>query len=394
MEKKSSVHAISRNYQLDSFGETHWILLELAPLRKHIPSSTHHESRLGGGASIGGMFGFMNQNVHRTRSRSNSLPWPSPTPDEASGAMSGSGSSGSGSGSGGDSSPSDEGVSVSMSSNSSSGSGNGSGNGNGNGPLREGGVYTHPELHPSHSVTFDRSQAACTSNTMIVPSSPIQAQYLMQQQQQHEERQRGRSGRRRSSQSTTTSSASMFFRQPPMQSIHSLLRARLQCLYTASRSSCRISVRIYFGATGGSKNTADWRFSEGMMVVLDDGQIENDDCWLLGGRGRPYLVCDEEYECSLVSGLAAQGVYTRPAATIRTMRLVRRSSDWDAVLGGGEGGRGDGGVKEWEKVAPQAYLEVMDPKDERLAFSLGPVVFEPEGVKGREWVGTVPHFVY
>ncbi|KAG8831031.1 hypothetical protein FRC17_003853, partial [Serendipita sp. 399] len=130
-----------------------------------------------------------------------------------------------------------------------------------------------------------------------------------------------------------------------------------------------------------------WKFSEGMMVVLDDGEITNDDCWLLGGHGRPYLVSDEEYEFTSCSGLAARDLYVRPAATIRTMRLVRRSSAWDSTAHGG-------GLKEWERIAPQAYLEVVDPKDDRLAFSLGPVVFEPSGVKGNEWVGTIPQFVY
>ncbi|KIM22772.1 hypothetical protein M408DRAFT_28419 [Serendipita vermifera MAFF 305830] len=257
-----SVHAISKGYPLGSFGEIHWILLGLSPLRNHIPT---REPRAGG-----------------KRWRSNSLPSPQ-TPDDA-----------------------------------------------------------YPELNPSLSVTFDLNQA--TNN----PSPP----------------------------SPNSTTASRFFTQAPTRSIHSLVRARLQCLFATSTSSpFSITVRLFFGST--SNDTNSWRMDEGMIIAMNDGTVGEEDSWLLGGHGQPYLVSDKEYAFTIVAGLAADGVYHTPAATFNKLRLIRRWSDWSH--------QGDA-----QRMCPQAYVEIADATDPRITFSLGPVAFDPSGIQGKEWVGVIP----
>lgn len=115
---------------------------------------------------------------------------------------------------------------------------------------------------------------------------------------------------------------------------------------------------------------------EGLIIALNDGVVSDEDSWLMGGHGQPYLVSEKEYNFTVVAGLAADGVYHTPAATFRQIRLIRRWSEWSEK---------DAGV-----VWPQAYVEIADASDPRLTFTLGPVVFESSGMKGKEWVGTIP----
>jgi hypothetical protein len=239
------------------------MLLELAPLRNHIPS---REPR----------------GKVRTRWRSNSLPSPQ-TPEES-----------------------------------------------------------YPELNPSLSVCFDLNQAAYTPSPQL--ASP--------------------------------NSTSMFFRQAPTRSIHSLVRARLSCLFSTT-SSCIVTVRLYFGSNPtASHRKSPWALDEGLMIAINDGVISDEDSWLLGGHGQPFLAADREYNFSLVSGLAGNGIYNTPAATFRKLRLIRRRSSWSG--------------RDTEAIWPQAYVEVSDASDSRLSFSLGPVAFEESGMRGTEWVGIIP----
>ncbi|CAG8680152.1 12403_t:CDS:2, partial [Acaulospora colombiana] len=103
------VHGISKSYPIHTFGETSWIVIELDPLRSHIPTRAPRA-----------------HGKIRTRTRSNSLP-PSPStpPDDSSN------------------------FPLSSSPNSSA---------------------QPPDMHPSHSVCFDINQA---SSTPVMPSSSI-----------------------------------------------------------------------------------------------------------------------------------------------------------------------------------------------------------------------------
>lgn len=112
------------------------------------------------------------------------------------------------------------------------------------------------------------------------------------------------------------------------------------------------------------------------MIAINDGVVSDEDSWLLGGHGQPYLTADREYNFTLVSGLAGDGVYATPAAIFRQMRLIRRRSSWSG--------------RDTEAIWPQAYVEVTDSSDPRLNFSLGPVAFDASGMRGREWVGIIP----
>ena len=67
----------------------------------------------------------------------------------------------------------------------------------------------------------------------------------------------------------------------------------------------------------------------------------------------------------------------RPAATMRRVRLIRRSGSWESDV---------------ERVVPQVFIEVEDPEED-VSCTLGPVHFEPEGACGREWVGEIPTLV-
>ena len=115
---------------------------------------------------------------------------------------------------------------------------------------------------------------------------------------------------------------------------------------------------------------------EGLLIAMNDGVVSDEDSWLLGGHGQSHLVPEKEYEFTVVAGLAADGVYHSPAATFRQLRLIRRWSDWSE--------------KDTEVVWPQAYVEICDSSDPRIAFTLGPVAFEKNGMRGKEWVGDIP----
>jgi hypothetical protein len=118
---------------------------------------------------------------------------------------------------------------------------------------------------------------------------------------------------------------------------------------------------------------------EGMIVALNDGVVSDEDGWVLGGHGMSHLVAEKEYQFTVVSGLAADGVYHTPAATFSQLRLIRRWSEWSE--------------KDTSQVCPQAYVEIADVSDPRITFSLGPVAFERAGVRGKEWVGVIPPFI-
>lgn len=91
---------------------------------------------------------------------------------------------------------------------------------------------------------------------------------------------------------------------------------------------------------------------------------------------------------TLTSGLVAHGIYgsaegygtKTPVATYSKLRLVRQWSKWNEEVDG-------------EAVWPQAYVEVEDLGDPRIGFVLGPVMFEREGIQGKEWVGEIPSFI-
>jgi len=115
---------------------------------------------------------------------------------------------------------------------------------------------------------------------------------------------------------------------------------------------------------------------EGLMIAMNEGVVSEEDGWVLGGHGTSYLTADKEYTFSIVAGLAADGIYRTPAVAFRQLRLVRRWSEWSE--------------KDTALVWPQAYVEIADASDPRIAFSLGPVAFEREAMRGREWVGVIP----
>lgn len=357
----SCLHAISKGYRLGVFGEVNWMLLEVAPLRKHIPS----------GAGSNGSCAMNSSNnaqatslpiaipptssslfadvINGRRGRSNSLPLVQ-TPDEY---ASDNGSSDS---SHVASSPEEVEGPETWTSSSSTSSSTGARGYFSQQRTRSPSMAsrhrdewkTHPELNPSHSVCFDWTQAASYSPGSQEPS-------------------RMDKKRRRSS---------IMARPTSIHSIHALLRARLSCLYTPYRSRSRISLRVYFGRS--TTHGEQWRLDDGLLVAVDDGRPCGDDCWKLGGNGREYLTSDDEYECTLTSGLVAEGVLEdRPAATMRRVRLIRRSGSWETDV---------------ERVVPQVFVEVEDPEED-VSCTLGPVLFEPEGIRGREWVGEIPTLV-
>lgn len=115
------------------------------------------------------------------------------------------------------------------------------------------------------------------------------------------------------------------------------------------------------------------------MVALNDGKVSDEDSWLLGGHGQTFVGPEREYEFTLVNGLVGDGVFDVPAALFRRLRLIRRRTGWSSY--------------DTDAVWPQAYVEVSDPSDPRIAFSLGPVAFEESGMRGREWVGVIPECI-
>jgi hypothetical protein len=346
-----SVHGISKSYPIHTFGETSWIVIELDPLRSHIPTRAPRA-----------------HGKIRTRKRSNSLP-PSPStpPDDSS-----------------------------------------------NFPTSSSPNNSHlPDLHPSLSVCFDLNQA---SSTPVIPSSSIPHPW------------RANDGHVRSI--SNTSNASYFFRQAPTRPIHSLVRARLQCIF-ATKSRFRsglppylITVRLYFGSNPQtprptrvanastvapfhstethSREEAPWKLEEGLLVAINDGKPSPEDSWVLGGGGKLYLQSDSEYVFTLANGLAGDGILNEedvssssypyygypsststtyaPPITFRKLRLLRRfGKKWTD--------------QDFKAVSPQAYIEITDSTDDRIKVDFGPVIFERDGVDGSEWVGDVPNVV-
>lgn len=340
------VHGISKSYPIHTFGETSWIVIELDPLRSHIPTRAPRA-----------------HGKIRTRTRSNSLP-PSPStpPDDSSN------------------------FPLSSSPNSSA---------------------QPPDMHPSHSVCFDINQA---SSTPVMPSSTIPHPW------------RASDGHVRSI--SNNSNASYFFRQAPTRPIHSLVRARLQCIF-ATKSRFRsglppyfITVRLYFGSNpqtprptrvanastvapfhstdSTSTEEAPWKLEEGLLVAINDGKPCPSDSWVLGAGGKPYLQSDREYVFTLANGLAGDGIMNEddtpcpyygypsstyaPPITFRKLRLVRRfGKKWTD--------------QDFKAISPQAYIEITDSTDDRIKVDFGPVMFERDGVDGSEWVGDVPNVV-
>lgn len=318
---RNSVHAVSKDYPLDTFGRIPWIILGLSPLRNHIPSATTGEGKM--------------LRTTRGRWRSNSLPSPQ-TPDESCPA----------------------------------------------------------ELNPSLSVCFDLNQASYTPSTLLPGSYGSQSSSGSSSGSSssgsppnsnnlnilHRHKSANANGNGQNNGST-------FFRQAPQRSLHSLMRARLQCLYATSRRPCKVTVCLYFGSNpcpnpsstsqGNHRTTNSWNLKEALLVAVNDGQPSDEDSWLIGGSGFSYIVADNEYRITLTNGLAADGVYHTPVATFNKLRLIRQWSKWSESVDG-------------EAVWPQAYVEVEDLCDPRIGFVLGPVMFERDGMQGKEWVGEIP----
>lgn len=175
-------------------------------------------------------------------------------------------------------------------------------------------------------------------------------------------------------------SHSQFFQKAPQRLLLSLLSLRTRHLFTPVDYNTTLKISIVFNSNRLRPSSSSWSCASGLMMVLDDGEIDYSDPWLIGGAGQHSFVPDRLYAFTLSHGLAGEGLIGSLPATFRKLRLVRQSP-------------GKWTEEDLHCVSPRAVVTVVDGKDSNLGFSLGPIVFEPSGVDGNEWAADMPTLI-